>query len=614
MLRTALFLAILKKTLVSNVKRRIRMWKEKVDTMNEIFDCCGLKFYIDTDNFRLYHDEELISDGFIYVNSVSLQYYEFFKTADFNCTCFQVVGSKVEKKFRVQWEDEIDENFGAYDADFSTKEKSEEDKIAEKLQKNPGIEIYNKKRFNKAARSVLQAYVYIKCEEMRSHVGWMTCLDYDGKTYYEFRGITDEATILSKGKPFRRVYLLSDAEKTLAPRLDRTMQILNQMNEEVSYPVFLAVLYMLTDKDLLESKPKIYLNISGRFRRDGTLHFLSPHGLANMLCNFENNLANQRNLNVIQKAYSNISMQESTGMVSHKISVFRDMPMIVHSKKTTISKNCRDYQRMIKLSGDLAEEVLTEKGKPIYFAHSFPVFLTEQPMEDAGIFNIHIKNNVVAEDFDEKKAIMEIRSFYRHFIEQLMDYRDKMIAEPNLGKWLQKAIKKYCRELTSDDLYDENNAHIVVAYATALAVLETILFEKSYEGLWEDFQIFRDKVMASVKPLLLFPWIEEPPKIDVVSTFLQYVAAIIKSEEQPFKIFDSGELIYLQFPECVTAFEKQYGISQTKDAIGRHLKKNGWIKTNKSGGYFVSRQVHKVKYKVLAVYRKVLEDCTADLQ
>ena len=62
------------------------MWEEKAEIVNEIFADLGLNYLVDEETYQLYHKEEIISDGFVYLNSTSLQHCSFFKTATFNCT------------------------------------------------------------------------------------------------------------------------------------------------------------------------------------------------------------------------------------------------------------------------------------------------------------------------------------------------------------------------------------------------------------------------------------------------------------------------------------------------------------------------------------------------
>lgn len=589
------------------------MWEEKADIINEIFANLGLNYYVDEETYQLYHKDDIVSDGFVYVNSVSLWHCSFFKTATFNCTYMQKVGTKVTKNFRIEWNDDIHKESGTFDADFTSKPVDEdEDNIAQKLLQNTKIRIYKKHRFNNAVKALFQAYAYQKRDEELMHIGWMTYQNIEGEEIHGFRGITEELILSPYKKSEKAIKLLTNITPQFRPQVSRLMEVLEQLNAEVSYPIFLAVIYMITDKEILKDKPQIILNISGKYKRDKTPGLLSPHKLANILCNFENNLHGQRDLNIIQRKNSHISLQEPSTSITRKLSSYKDMPVIVHTKKTTVSKNCSDYKNIIQTSKKLAD--YNEKEKTT-FARSFPVILTEKPMDTQDVVNLNI-THIISPNIDEKPIIREIQSFYRYYIEQSLPYRKKAlnkIFDSNCSKWLGTSIIQNFKDLTSDTCYDERKNYIALVYATALAIFETIMSEKKYNGFVEEFDQFKGKAIVYIKPLLLYPWMEEEPPVDAIPLFVNYVHEILKCNEHLYKTFENDEMVFLQFPECIADFEAKHGLRNTKDRICRQLKKDGFLKTNKSGGYFISRQIEKNRYKVLAIYKESLQDYAVEI-
>ena len=66
-------------------------------------------------------------------------------------------------------------------------------------------------------------------------------------------------------------------------------------------------------------------------------------------------------------------------------------------------------------------------------------------------------------------------------------------------------------------------------------------------------------------------------------------------------------MVFLAYPDCIKHFCEAKGFADSRNEICRFLKKHGYLKTNKNG-YFVSRQVAKVKHNVLAMKADLLEN------
>ena len=588
------------------------MWIESRDGINKIFKDQKTDFYLD--GLSLYKNNSLISDGFILVNSVNLHFYDHSKEAIFHCIYFQENIEPLKLlHIQIKWF-AFDEETSLYDIDFS--EMIDQTNPAKKLKANKDVRIYEDKPFNKAVKTILKQVIKWRRDELLQHIGWGLKFHSKRKPDYSFWGILDEFTLTKQGKFIGEYSILP--ENNQKPFSFSEMETLfDQIDPAVCYPLFLAVVYSIIDPEIFGVKYPLYINICGKYKRDKKRGiFLSPQFIANLLCNFNFDTDKNRQLHGIKRSAHNISINDDSQTIRDKIILNQNFPVIVFGGKREISGSSKAYRQINK---DMAKIHGRTNSK------FTPFFITEKPIQRDEIICLKINNTKKSGSIDTKETICRLHNFYEKLISDLCDFfthhyitRDGFTRDHQIE--MNKLKKAQMANLQPSVLFDENRSYELDAFASAMAVLFAIneynneynhidLSDEERENANNEFLSFANKTLRWTCPLLQLPWIDDTPQPDTPSLFLEYVHNALKNnfEDIPYFTDITEDMVFLAYPDCIKHFCEAKGFADSRNEICRFLKKHGYLKTNKNG-YFVSRQVAKVKHNVLAMKADLLEN------
>ena len=588
------------------------MWIKTRDDINKIFKDQKTDFYLN--GLSLYKDDSLISKGFIQVKSVNLHFYDHSKEAIFHCIYFQkdIPPLKVPH-IQIKWF-AFDEETSFYDIDFS--EMIDQTNPAEKLKANKEVRIYEDKPFNKAVKTILKQVIKWRRDELLQHIGWGLKFHNKKEPEYFFWGKLDEFTLTKQGKFIGKYSILPRNNKEPFS-FSELETLFDQIDPAVCYPLFLAVVYSMIDPQIFGVKYPLYINICGKYKRDKKRGmFLSPQFIANLLCNFDFNTTENRQLHGIKRSAHNISVNDDSQTIHDKIILNQDFPVIVFGGKREISGSSKAYRQIEKYM----EEIHGRTNSKFT-----PFFITEKPIQRDEIICLKISNAKKSVSVDTNETICRLHNFYEKLISDLYDFfthfyitikgftRDHQIK--------MNELKKAQRDnLRPSVLFDDNRSNELDAFASAMAVLYAIneynneynhidLSDEERENANNEFLSFADRTLRWTCPLLQLPWIDNTPQQDTPSLFLEYVHNALKNNfaDIPYFTNITEDMVFLAYPDCIKHFCEAKGFVDSRNEICRFLKDHGYLKTNKNG-YFVSKQVAKVKHNVLAIKANMLEN------
>ncbi|MDO4556497.1 MAG: hypothetical protein Q4B70_15360 [Lachnospiraceae bacterium] len=590
------------------------MWIKTREEFNKILKSQGLDYQV-TKKLKLktVDGEQTISEGILDVKKITFHHFELFKEVFFHCAYLQAENS-VKKNTTFKWQASAnpEEEF-----DFNFKEAIGNTDYARQLMRGQNIAIYKPEIFNKIVDAIFTVLIDLKKEESLQHVGWEHRHN-PIKKEYSFYGIQDDLNITKERTLQKTIRLLAMSTGKDSFGFATVKDVLDKLNPETSYPLFLTAIYATIDPRMVKTKIPLPVNLCGKYAKRKNDHHQTPQQIANIMANFGfEPKTNITKLNCIRKTFSQISLQESAQSMISKCHLLWDMPVIVQTKNLAIPKSSRDYRRIQEEANGLNNK---------HGCRFYPIFITEIPMEQDGIFKIRVTGSETIATEDALDYAEKMQAFFDNFIFELPDlherylnpkdsYRTKNIEHLNAIK------RKVYTNLVNDELFDQNMNPFAIAFADSLAILnmsvEKELESKNNAENRNNFNAvtkFTKDCIPILKQALQLPWATEKVEIDIIELFLDFVNDIVKNnltENTPFRTKEEGTYICIEDRSLFQYFEEKYNLKDTRFAICSWLKAEGFLKTNKKG-FVISRQSSGEKVTMIAIDQEKLSTITGN--